>query len=124
MEYQFTTTDAWSKRLFLAVLRRYDLKPYRYRALRRTTVTVNVSKRLVDETLWPHYQRAAGELRQHLDEVASRVIEGALDANCKEPEEREQPQRILAFDAPSLMVDGRSRKAEAEKPRNQRRRDR
>ena len=100
VEYQFTMVDTWSKRLFLALLRRYDLKPYRYRAQRRTTVMVRVPKRFLDETLWPHLERANAELRQHLEEVASRVIEGALAANSKEPEEREQPQRTLAFDAP------------------------
>jgi tRNA nucleotidyltransferase (CCA-adding enzyme) len=88
--------------LFLALLRRYDLGPYRYRGQRRTTVMVKVPKRFVDETLWPHFERANAELRQHLEDVAFRVIEGALAANSKEPEEREQPQRALAFDAPEL----------------------
>lgn len=53
IEYQFTLHDVWSQRLLLALLRRYNLTPYRYRGQRRTTVMVRVSKRFVDDTLWP-----------------------------------------------------------------------
>jgi hypothetical protein len=95
IEYKFTMTDVWSKRLFLALLRRYDLKPYRYRGQRHTTVMVRVPKPFIDETLWPHFQRASQELRQHLDDVASHVIEHALDAKGGDVEEREQTQLAL-----------------------------
>jgi hypothetical protein len=30
IEYRFTLADGWSRKLFVALLRRYDLKPYRY----------------------------------------------------------------------------------------------
>ena len=30
VEYKFTMRDVWSKKLFLALLRRYGIKPYRY----------------------------------------------------------------------------------------------
>lgn len=54
-------------------------------------------KRFVEETLRLHFQRASSELRQHLDEVASRVTARALDAKDANAEEREQPQRTLPF---------------------------
>jgi hypothetical protein len=44
VEYRFTLADGWSKRLFLSLLRRYELKPYRYRSQRRTTVMVRCPK--------------------------------------------------------------------------------
>ncbi len=50
VEYRFTVRDMWSKRLLLALLRRYGLAPYRYRGQRHTTVMVRVSKRFVSET--------------------------------------------------------------------------
>jgi hypothetical protein len=99
VEYKFTLADMWSKKLFLALLRRYELKPYRYRGQRHTTVMVRVPKRFVDETMWPHFQRASEELRQHLDEVAGKVIERALDARDVELEERDQSQQPPAFAA-------------------------
>jgi hypothetical protein len=37
-----------------------------------------VSKRFVDETLWPEYQQLSAVLRQHLDAVTERVIAAAI----------------------------------------------
>jgi hypothetical protein len=42
IEYRFTVADGWSRKLFLALLRRYGVKPYRYRNQRRTTVMARV----------------------------------------------------------------------------------
>ncbi len=55
VEYKFTFRDMWSHKVFVTLLRRYGLKPYRYRAQRYTTVMVQVPKRFVDETLWPGF---------------------------------------------------------------------
>ncbi|HEX5657017.1 MAG TPA: hypothetical protein VFX59_07465 [Polyangiales bacterium] len=101
IEYKFSMVDLWSKQLFLALLRRYQLKPYRYRGQRHTTVMVKVPKPFVDQTLWPQFERASAELRRHLNEVASQVIEQALDAKGGEVEEREQTQGALRFAASS-----------------------
>ncbi len=49
VEYKFTFRDMWSHKVFMALLRRYGLKPYRYHAQRYTTVMVQVPKRFVDE---------------------------------------------------------------------------
>ena len=99
IEYKFTLPDVWSKKLFLAFLRRYELKPYRYRGQRHTTVMVRVPKRFVDETLWPHFQQASQELRQHLDQMAAEMIERALDTKDFDAEVREQAQRTLPFES-------------------------
>src|SRR5438094_10596838 len=40
VEFRFSLVDGWSKSLFIALLRRYGLKPYRYTGQRRTTVMV------------------------------------------------------------------------------------
>lgn len=95
VEYRFTLADGWSKRLFLSLLRRYELKPYRYRSQRRTTVMVRVPKGFVDKTLWPHFQRANDELRRHLDEVAERVIDAAIEAGGGDAEVRDEEQQLL-----------------------------
>ena len=42
IEYKFTFVDMWSRKVFVALLRRYDLKPYRYYRQRYTTVMVKV----------------------------------------------------------------------------------
>ncbi len=51
IEYRFTLADMWSRRLFVALLRRYGIRPYRYSGQRYTTVMARVPRRFVDETL-------------------------------------------------------------------------
>ena len=43
VEFRFTMSDDWSRRLFTALLRRYGIQPYRYGGQRRTTVMARVS---------------------------------------------------------------------------------
>jgi len=74
VEYRFTLSDVWSRKLFLGLLRRYDLEPYRYRGQRYTTVMVRVPKSFVEETLWPEFEELNRTLHAHLDEVTERVI--------------------------------------------------
>ena len=77
-EYRFSLGDMWSRRVFCALLRRYDLKPYRYKGQRYTTVMVRVSQRFVDETLWPEYQQISKTLKAYLDDVTTRVVSEVL----------------------------------------------
>jgi hypothetical protein len=95
VEYRFTLRDGWSKRLFLALLRRYGLRPYRYRGQRHTTVMVRVSRRFVEQTLWPHFERINAELSDHLEQVAERVIAAAMEAPVTDEDVREDAQRQL-----------------------------
>lgn len=37
VEYRFTMADMWSRKVFVALLRRYEIKPYRYSGQRYTT---------------------------------------------------------------------------------------
>ena len=56
VEYKFTMSNMWSRKLLVALLRRYDIKPFRYYRQRHTTVMAMVSKSFVDKTLWPEFQ--------------------------------------------------------------------
>jgi len=42
IDYRFSMTDMWSRKVFLALLRRYGIQPYRYRGQRYTTVVARV----------------------------------------------------------------------------------
>lgn len=100
VEYRFTMADAWTRNLFLALLRRYGLKPYRYRGQRRTTVMVRVPKTFVDETLWPEYMEMSQSLRGYLEEVTNRVI---LEIFQQKPEEIEEAHELPG---PSVDIRG------------------
>lgn len=81
IEYKFTLADGWSKKLFVALLRRYDLRPYRYARQRRNTVMVRVPKTFVDETLWPEFIELSDVLQQYLADITQRVIAQAIHAD-------------------------------------------
>ena len=66
VEYRFAMDDMWSRKVFVAMLRRYGIRPYRYRGQRYTTVMARLSKRFVDETLWPEFQEISETLRTYL----------------------------------------------------------
>lgn len=87
IEFQFAIRDPWSRQVFNALLRRYGLRPYRYRRQHQQTVMVRVSKRFVDETLWPQFEAIDRELRGFLHDVTNRVIREALDASTGEADE-------------------------------------
>jgi hypothetical protein len=95
IEYRFTLADGWGRKVFLALLRRYDLKPYRYPRQRHTTVMVRVPRRFVDETLWPQYIALAETLQSYLNEVTERVISEALHKD--QSEAAEAPEQIGLF---------------------------
>jgi len=84
VEFRFSLGDAWSRKVFLALLRRYGIKPYRYRRQRHTTVMARVSKRFVNETLWPEFQEIDRILRTYLADVTDRVVSQVLHGDVSE----------------------------------------
>lgn len=90
VEYKFTLTDMWSKKLFLALLRRYGIEPYRYYRQKHTTVMARVPVSFVKETLWPEFQELNDTLRSYLDEVTNRVITTGIYADSSEAEVRQE----------------------------------
>ena len=87
MEYKFSVADGWSAKLFMALCRRYGIKPYRYRGQRRTTLMARVSRQFVNETLWPEYEQLSAVLRRHLDDVTRRIITAAIHQDVSDATE-------------------------------------
>ena len=86
IEYRFKLNDDWSKKLFIALLRRYGLKPYRYTRQRRTTVMVRVPRSFVNETLWPQYLELSTTLRDYLEDITNRVIAEGVHGDTQDEE--------------------------------------
>ncbi len=93
-EYRFSMPDMWSRRVFVALLRRHGLRPYRYSRQRRTTVMASVSERFVDETLWPQYKAFSGTLREYLSEVTDRVVAQVIHDDLTEAAVVEEPPQL------------------------------
>ena len=90
IEYKFTLSNMWSRRLLVALLRRYGIDPYRYRGQRYTTVMARLPRTFVDETLWPEFEELDRTLHSYLDEVTNRVITEGIYADYSEAEVRKE----------------------------------
>jgi len=87
LEYTFTLGDRWSRQLFMALCRRYSLRPYRYNRQRYTTVMVRVPKSFVDDVLWPQYEELSKALTQYLDEATAKIISEEVHQDTTEAQE-------------------------------------
>ncbi|MGB2611656.1 MAG: hypothetical protein WBC80_22005 [Isosphaeraceae bacterium] len=85
-EYRFSLENTWSRKLFLALLRRYGLRPYRYLRQRRNTVMVRISPSFVDQ-LWAEFVALDEALCEHLDALAEKVIAESISGDTSEAEE-------------------------------------
>ena len=94
VEYRFSMADMWSRKVLVALLRRYGFRPYRYSGQRYTTVMARVSKPFVDETLWPAFQEFSETLRIYLAEVTDRVVSQVIHQDSSEAEVVVEPKQL------------------------------
>lgn len=87
-EFRFTIHDQWSRELFRAMLRRYDIKPYRYHGQRRTTILAKMTPKASDE-LWGEFCELDKVLHEYLNEVTNKVIAQAWSQAPEEDDERD-----------------------------------
>src|SRR3546814_12010242 len=55
-EFKFSITDPWSRQLFIALCRRYGIKPFRYTRMHRQTVIIRSPASFVQMTLWTAFE--------------------------------------------------------------------
>jgi hypothetical protein len=87
IEMQFSMPDQWSRHLFLALCRRYGLRPYRLYRQRRNTVMVRAPKGFINQILWPEFVELDRALQAYLHEVMLRVIREEVFADTSEAQE-------------------------------------
>jgi hypothetical protein len=66
VEVRFSLHDPWSRRLFIALCRRYGLRPYRYPRMRQQSVVVNAPATFLDNVLWPEFLQIDEALGDYL----------------------------------------------------------
>jgi hypothetical protein len=94
IELQFSIADPWSLQLFLALARRYGLRPYRYPRQRRTTVMLQAPQSFLREVLWPEFEALNEALVGYLAEVTARIIRDEVHGETGDAEERAEPRRL------------------------------
>jgi len=87
VEIQFSMPDQWSRYLFLALCRRYGLRPYRLYRQRRNTIMVRLPRRFTDEVLWPEFNELQRTLQAYLHQVTLRIIREEVHADASDAPE-------------------------------------
>jgi hypothetical protein len=91
IELKLTLPDGWSVRLFIALCRRYGLKPYRYPRQRRTTIMVRAPKTFFDAVIWRQFNEVHADLHAYLEETTAKVISQAIHADTRDAETVAEP---------------------------------
>lgn len=100
IEFTFNLRDRWSHKLLIALLRRYQIRPYRYRGQRYTTIMARMPTRFCDEVLWPEFKELDKTLSNYLSEVTDRVIAQGIHADATDVDVA--PEQLPAGAAQSL----------------------
>jgi hypothetical protein len=81
IELKFSLPDVWSVRLFVAVCRKHDVRPYRYPRQRRTTVMVRTPEQFFDDVVWPEFSSLQTELGIYFEETVEHLISTAMQSD-------------------------------------------
>ena len=93
-ELRFSIPDQWSRQLFIALCRRYGLKPFRFARMHRQTVMVRAPASFVHETLWPEFEELGQALYEHLSAITEKIIREEVHEASDEAEEVEAPRGL------------------------------
>ena len=94
IEYRFAIHDPWSRKLFIALCRRYGLRPYREARMKRQSVMIKAPKSFVEATLYPEIQQLNAALTTYLLGITDRLIREEVHADTRDADEENAPQRI------------------------------
>jgi hypothetical protein len=93
-EIRFSVPDIWSRKLFIALCRRYGIRPFRYRRMHMQTVIVKAPRSFVDGVLWPEFQELSSALTTYLAEITEKLIREEVHGEMREAEEIDEPRRL------------------------------
>ena len=93
VEIRFSLPDPWSRQMFIALCRRYGLRPYRYPRMRRQSV-LRAPQSFLDKVLWPEFQEINAALAEYLAQVTDRVIREAVYKDTGDADEIPESTRI------------------------------
>lgn len=93
-EFKFSISDPWSRQLFIALCRRYGLKPFRYARMHRQTVMARAPASFVNATLWPEFEDLSRALTAHLHEITRKIIQEEVHEATQDAEEVSEPRRL------------------------------
>ena len=94
IEVKFSISDTWSRQLFVALCRRYGLRPFRYRRMHRQTIIIKARKSFVEQVLWPEFEELDAALIAYLSEITEKVIREEVHGETGDADVVDEPPRI------------------------------
>lgn len=94
IEMKFSIPDVWSRQLFIALCRRYGLRPYRHPRMHRQSVMLKGPKTFMEQVLWPEFHELNSALVAYLSEITEKVIREEVHRETDDAEEIEEPPKI------------------------------
>ena len=94
IEIKFSISDVWSRQLFVALCRRYGLRPFRYRRMHRQSIVIRAPKTFVEQVLWPEFEDLSAALTSYLSEITEKVIREEVHRETGDADEVEDPRHI------------------------------
>ena len=94
IEVKFSISDTWSRQLFVALCRRYGLRPFRYRRMHRQTIIIKAPKIFVEQVLWPEFEELDAALVAYLSEITEKVIREEVHGETGDADEVDETPRI------------------------------
>ena len=94
VEMKFSISDAWSRQLFVALCRRYGLRPFRYHRMHRQSIIIMAPESFVERVLWPEFEELSAALTAYLSEITERVIREEVHGETGDADEVDKPRRI------------------------------
>ena len=94
IEMKFSIPDLWSRQLFIALCRRYGLRPFRYRRMHRQTIIVKAPNSFLERVLWPEFEELNDALTAYLAEITDKVIREEVHGETGDVDEVDESRRI------------------------------
>jgi hypothetical protein len=94
IEVKFSISDVWPRQLFVALCRRYGLRPFRYRRMHRQTIIIRAPRSFVEQVLWPEFEELSAALTAYLSEITERVIREEVHRETGDADEVDEPRQI------------------------------
>ena len=94
VEMRFSIPDVWSRKLFIALCRRYGLRPFRHRRMHRQSIIIKAPKSFTEKVLWSEFLELDAALVSYLAEITDKVIREAVHGEVGEAEEIDEPAQI------------------------------
>ena len=94
IELKFSIPDVWSRQLFIALCRRYGMRPYRHPRMHRQSIMIKAPNSFMEQVLWPEFQELNAALISYLSEITEKIIREEVHRETGEAEEVDEPLKI------------------------------